>query len=74
MSAVREIYEQQVRRLSPADRLALARLIMDDLIGQASRWPIDESDAWSDEDIEDVRRASLVYASQALGEEDDDTW
>ena len=74
MGAVREIYEQQIKPLAPADRLALARLIMDDLIGQASRWSVEESDAWSAEDIEDVRRASLVYASQISGEEDDDTW
>ena len=74
MSAVREIYEQQIKPLAPTDRLALARLIMDDLIGQASRWMVEEDDAWSAEDIEDVTRASLVYASQALGEEDDDAW
>lgn len=36
---------------------------------------VDNDDAWSDEDLSDLSRASLLYSAQMLGEEDyDDTW
>lgn len=36
---------------------------------------VDNDDAWSDEDLSDLSRASLLYSAQMLGEEDyDETW
>ena len=62
MSAVDQLYEQQVKFLPVADRLQLLRLIMDELAESAPRWVVETSDAWSQEDLEDARRASFLHA------------
>ena len=74
-SIVEQIYLQQVKALPVTERLLLTRLIMDDLSKSVSRWVVDSDDAWSDEDLSDLSRASLLYSAQMLGEEDyDETW
>jgi hypothetical protein len=50
MNSVRDIYEQQIEPLPPAERLHLARLIMDGLADSASRWLVEAGDAWSDQE------------------------
>ncbi len=64
-----EIFSTHVRTLLVVDRLQLVRLIMDDLAESASQWVVDVKDAWSDEDLSDVRQASLMYATQTLTED-----
>lgn len=71
MSAVSQLYQQQVKPLPMIDRIQLARLIMDDLSEFVSRSNVDFDDAWSDEDLYDARRASMRYAAQILDDEDD---
>ena len=71
-SIVQQIYLQQVKTLPVTERLLLTRLIMDDLSKSVSRWVVDSDDAWSDEDLSDLSRASLLYSAQMLGEEDYD--
>jgi hypothetical protein len=39
---------------------------------QKSQTPINESDDWSDEDIEDIRRVSMDYANQLYPEDFED--
>lgn len=73
MDTVQQIYERRVKPLPVVDRLQLARLIMDDLAASSSRWVVETSEMWSQEDLEDVSRASLLYAIQTLpdGEDED---
>lgn len=61
MSLVKELYLHQVKPLPVIERLLLTRLIMDDLSESVSRWAVDSDDAWSDEDLSDLSRASLQY-------------
>jgi hypothetical protein len=70
METVRELYETQLRSLPLAERLRLAQWIVNDLVKSAPRWTIDVSDAWSDEDLRDLTRATLTYAARSFGEED----
>ncbi len=76
MDTAYEIYEKQIKALPVTDRLQLARLIMDDLAESAPRWTVDVSDAWSQQDLYDLSRASLLYASHTLADNDKDaeTW
>ena len=52
---VAELYENSVRPLCAADRLQLARLILNDI---APPLPVDISDEWSEEDLQDLAKAS----------------
>ena len=72
MDTTYEIYEKQIKPLPVTDRLQLARLIMDDLAESAPRWTVDVSDAWSQQDLYDLSRASLLYAAHALADSDED--
>ena len=72
MDTALEIYEKQVKTLPVIDRLQLARLIMDDLAESVSHWVVDMSDAWSQEDLYDLSRASLLYAARTLADKDED--
>ena len=72
MDTIHTIYESQVKPLSVTERLELMRLIMEDLAQSAPRWVVDISDIWGEEDLRDLSRASLAYASAALLEGEDD--
>jgi hypothetical protein len=72
MNPVYKIYESQVKPLSVTDRLQLARLIMDDLAESAPNWVVESSNVWSQEDLDDVSRSSLSYASQDLSDKADE--
>jgi hypothetical protein len=67
MSA-REIYEQSIRQLSPAERLRLASLILDDLAASAEARR-DVSDEWTGADLADLS-AFALKAVDASGKED----
>ena len=71
MSAVSQLYQQQVKPLPMIDRIQLARLIMDDLSEFVSRSSVDFSDAWSDQDLYDATLASQRYVAQILDDEND---
>ena len=63
----RELYQTYVQEMPILERLQLVRLILDDLMATSQAWLVDESDVWSDEDIEDLTRYTLAYATQSLG-------
>ena len=63
----REFYQTYVQEMPILERLQLVRLILDDLMATSQTWLVDESDVWSDEDIEDLTRYTLAYATQSLG-------
>ncbi len=62
----RQIYETSIKNLSVLDRLQLVKLVLDDLMSDPRSWIVDESDEWSAEDLADLTRASLAYASHSL--------
>jgi hypothetical protein len=66
MTKIQELYESSVRPMVPADRLQLARLILDDLA--PSDTGVDVSDEWSDDDLADVVAFSARHASQPTAE------
>jgi hypothetical protein len=71
MDTVLELYETQLKPLSVVERLRLTQLLVSDLLKSAPRWTVDVSYQWSDEDLMDFTRATLVYAAQSFGEEED---
>ena len=52
MGKIQELYDTRVRPMGPAERLQLARLILDDLA--TSEAAVDISDEWSDDDLADA--------------------
>ena len=70
--SVESLYQNQIRGLPIVERLRLARLIMDDLAESASDWVIDSSDAWSQQDLYDLSRASGKYAGRVIADKDED--
>ena len=65
--ASQELYQTYIREIPILERLQLVRLILDDLMTTPQTWLVDESDVWSNEDIEDLTRYTLAYATQSLG-------
>lgn len=61
MNSLHQIYEEQVKKMTEAERLQLARMIMDDLADAALLGNIDDSDIWTDEDLRDASKAALHY-------------
>jgi hypothetical protein len=62
MSKIQELYESSVMPMAPAERLQLARLILDDLAPRDTG--VDVSDEWSDDDLADAVAFSARHASQ----------
>jgi hypothetical protein len=56
----KEFYAQTVLRLSPKERLRLAAMILNDLTN--SKEQIDFSDAWSEEDLQDLTTFTLSHS------------
>ena len=65
---VAEIYDQTIRPLSAADRLRLAKLILQDI---PPEWLVDAADEWSEEDYHDFAQASWRQAEAAVREPND---
>jgi hypothetical protein len=63
MGKIQELYSTQVRPMLPAERLQLARLILDDLAPTAEQ-AVDISDEWTDDDMADVASASVALDSK----------
>lgn len=60
MGKIQDLYRDSVRPMPPAERLQLARLILDELV--PAELPLDVSDAWSDDDIADLASAAARHA------------
>ena len=70
--SVDALYQSEIKGLPVVERLRLARLIMDDLAESAPNWIVEVSDAWSQQDLYDVRRASLEYAGRTIADGNED--
>jgi hypothetical protein len=68
--SARDVYSRIVRTLSPAERLRLATLILNELVEQDSS-VIDQSDYWTEQDQIDLTNFSLQYAATVLPEDED---
>jgi len=66
----RQVYDTSVKDLPMVERLQLVKLVMDDLMSSPRTWIVDESDAWSKQDMVDLSQASLAYAAQSLWEQE----
>ena len=58
MGKIQDLYDARIRPMVPAERLQLARLILDDLA--RSENAVDVSDDWSDDDVAEV----AAYSAQ----------
>ena len=68
MLNVQEAYTENVRPLTPSERLRVAALILAELT-QAKLVGVDESSEWSEQDIRDLTAFSLSYAATLYPEE-----
>lgn len=66
MGKIQDLYESRVRPMPPAERLQLARLIIDELA--PSEKPVDVSDEWSDDDLADLSAYAARQASRSSDE------
>ncbi|MBP5977654.1 hypothetical protein HW132_34335 [Brasilonema sp. CT11] len=66
-TTAQEIYTQVVRNLSPNERLRLATLILNELVGQQLP-SVDQSDTWTQEDQVDIVNFSLQYAATTFSD------
>jgi hypothetical protein len=64
MGKIQDLYSTRVRPMLPAERLQLARLILDDLA--PAEQPVDISDEWTDDDLADAASASASHAQRSL--------
>ncbi len=62
MTKIQDLYESRVKPMVPAERLQLARLILDDLA--PSETTVDVSDHWDDDDLSDLAAYSAQHAGQ----------
>ena len=70
LAKAQEKYTQILGELSPNERLRLATLILNDLVGQPSS-VINQSDAWTEQDQSDLLSFSSQYAVTSLYETED---
>jgi hypothetical protein len=62
MTKIQDLYESRVRPMVPAERLQLARLILDDLA--PSQAAVDVSDQWDEDDLAELSAYSAQHAGQ----------
>ena len=65
---VNAIYQQTIKSLPTADRLQLAKMILNDIPAESF---VDYDDSWSDEDLRDFTQASWQRAEEEFGEPED---
>jgi hypothetical protein len=65
---VNEIYQQTIKSLPAADRMQLAKMILNDIPAESF---VDYDDSWSDEDLRDFTQASWQRAEEEFGEPED---
>lgn len=69
MGKIKDLYDTRVRPMSTAERLQLARLILDDLAPAdhaPTDLPIDIRDDWSDDDLADVAAFSARQGERSI--------
>jgi hypothetical protein len=64
---VHELYEQTIKSLPAAERLRLAVLILNDIPPQSV---VDDSESWTEEDLQDFTQGSWTYIDQRLEDEE----
>ena len=69
-TTAQEIYTQIIRTLSPTERLSLATLILNDLVGQNVS-VMDQSNTWTEQDQLDITNFSLQYAAKVFPESEE---
>ncbi|MDZ4875866.1 MAG: hypothetical protein CLLPBCKN_005286 [Chroococcidiopsis cubana SAG 39.79] len=69
-TTIQEIYTQVIRTLSPAERLRLATLILNDLV-QHDAELVDQSDTWIEQDRLDLVAFSMQYAETSYPESEE---
>ncbi|AFY89765.1 MULTISPECIES: hypothetical protein [Chroococcidiopsis] len=69
-TTIQEIYTQVIRTLSPAERLRLATLILNDLV-QHDAELVDQSDTWTEQDRLDLVAFSMQYAETSYPESEE---
>jgi len=65
---VEELYESAVKPLPADARLKLATLILNGISPDAV---VDDSDEWTEEDLEDFTRATWAHIEEVLPDDDD---
>jgi hypothetical protein len=65
---VQELYEQTIKTLPTAQRLRLAALILNDLVPSSD---VDDSDSWTEDDLQDFTQMSWQSVDQHLESEED---
>ena len=69
MPTAKEIYAETIRDLPSSERLGLATLIVEDL-AQSAAPALDYSDAWTEEDLQDLAVFSERNAGWKQGDDD----
>jgi len=70
LATAQEIDTQILSELSPNERLRLATLILNDLVGQPLS-VINQNDTWKEQDQSDLLAFSIQYAATSLYETED---
>jgi len=63
---IEQLYDSEIRRLPPDERLRLAARIINDLTTESEA--VDDSDSWSDEDLRDFTRSSWLLVENRVTE------
>ena len=66
-TTAQEVYNQVVCHLSSGERLRLATIILNQLVGQQQP-SLDQSDTWTEEDQIDLVNFSLNYAAKTFSD------
>jgi hypothetical protein len=69
MPTAKEVYAETIRDLPSSERLRLATLILEDLAESAAP-ALDYSDAWTEEDLQDLVAFSERNAGWKQGDDD----
>ena len=64
---VHDLYEQTIKSLSAADRLRLAVLILNDIPPQSV---VDESESWTEADLQEFTQTSWQHIDHCLEDEE----
>ena len=70
LTTIQEIYTQVIRALSPAERLRLATLILNDLV-QYNADVVDQSDSWTEQDQLDLVAFFFFFAVRGYPESEE---
>jgi hypothetical protein len=69
-STAQELFNRDVRGLPLSERLRLAALILQD-VTRSGVTVVEQGDAWSEQDQQDIAAFSLNHASQLYPEDED---